>query len=59
MTVFNEQSTVQIGGRWNARTGRVERPFVGVGAGALFNGLRPLDRAREGDPLARVEGSAR
>lgn len=59
LTVFNEQSTVHVGGRWNPRTGRVERGLVGVVAGALFNGLRPLDRARDGDPAARVDGSAR
>ncbi len=57
--MFNGQSSVQIGGRWNPRTGQVERPFLGVVAGALFNGLRPLDRARDGEPAAAVEGTAR
>jgi len=40
ITVFNDQSVMQLGGRWNPNTNRVERSFIGVMAGVLFNGLR-------------------
>lgn len=42
-TVFNDQSLVQLGGRYNPTTRRIDRPFVGIIAGAVYNGLRPLD----------------
>ena len=42
--MFNDQSLVQIGGKWNSKLNAVERPFIGVMAGVLFNGLRPLDQ---------------
>lgn len=42
-TVFNDQSLVQIGGRLNPTLRRIDRPFVGIIAGAVYNGLRPLD----------------
>lgn len=45
LTVFNDQSLVQIGGLYNPSSQTVERPFVGVIAAALYNGLRPLDLA--------------
>lgn len=47
LTVFNSQSVVQLGGKWNPTLGRVERPFAGVVAGVVYNGLRPLDVAAD------------
>jgi hypothetical protein len=35
---------MQIGGRWNQQTGRVERPFLGVMSGLVFNTHRPLGK---------------
>lgn len=35
LTVFNSQSTIQVGGRWNRSKGRVERSFLGVIAGLV------------------------
>ena len=45
LTVFNGQGKIQIGGIWNPTLKRVERPFLGVIAGVVYNGLRPLDEA--------------
>ena len=50
LTVFNDQSVIHLGGRWNPTLKRVERPFTGVMAGIVYNGLRPLDIAA--DPLS-------
>ena len=38
---------VHLGGRWNPTLKRVERPFTGVMAGIVYNGLRPLDLAAD------------
>ena len=45
LTVFNDQAEIQVGGMWktNGGGGHVYRPFVGVIAGVLYNGVRPLD----------------
>ena len=43
-TVFNDQSVLSIGGR-RKRGGnslKVERPFLGIVAGVVYNNLRPL-----------------
>ena len=45
LTVFNDQMSVQIGGLWNANHEKSDRAFVGVLAGVIYNGLRPLDQA--------------
>ena len=45
LTVFNDQSVIQLGGRWNPTLKRIEKPFTGVMAGVVYNGLRPLDLA--------------
>ena len=45
--MFNHQSQIQLGGKWNPVKSRVERPFKGVMSGVVFNGLRPLDLAAE------------
>jgi len=54
-TVFNDQSLIQMGGRYNSRTRRVDRPFMGVMAGVVYNGLRPLELAANGDPRTQVD----
>ncbi|XP_076392462.1 neurexin 1 isoform X3 [Megachile rotundata] len=45
LSVFNSQSTIQVGGRWNRNTGRVEKPFLGIIAGLVVNGARILELA--------------
>ena len=47
MNMFNSQSRIQIGGKWNQLLGRVEKPFLGVMAGISFNKVRPLDMVRD------------
>ncbi|XP_026670573.1 neurexin-1a-beta-like isoform X1 [Ceratina calcarata] len=47
--VFNSQSTIQVGGRWNRNEGRVERPFLGIIAGLVVNGARILELAAAKD----------
>lgn len=42
-TVFNDQSLVQIGGRFIQQTKKVDRPFVGIMAGIVYNSLKPLE----------------
>ena len=59
LTVFNSQSQIQIGGKWNPTLRRVERPFRGVLAGFVYNGLRPLDLAADQDKRTKVQGDVR
>lgn len=56
MTVFNSQSTIQIGGRWNRNKGRVERPFLGIIAGLVVNGARILELAASKDGRVITRG---
>lgn len=49
MAVFNSQSTIQVGGRWNHSKGRVDRPFLGVVSGLVVNGARILELAAAKD----------
>ena len=56
MTVFNSQSRIQIGGKWSELLGRVEKPFLGVMAGLVYNKMRPLDLARERKPRTDIMG---
>ena len=56
LLVFNTQNLLQIGGKWNPHLTRIERPFIGVMAGFVFNGLRPLDLAKESHPLTKIQG---
>ncbi len=56
LTVFNSQSQIQIGGKWNPSLRRVDRPFVGVMAGLVYNGLRPLDLAADADVRTKIQG---
>ena len=56
LLVFNTQNLLQIGGKWNRSLRRVERPFIGVMAGLVFNGLRPIDLAADSHPLTKIQG---
>ncbi|XP_021923606.1 neurexin-3 isoform X3 [Zootermopsis nevadensis] len=56
LSVFNSQAQIQIGGKWNDAKQRVERPFSGVMAGLVFNGLRLLDLASEKNGHISVRG---
>ncbi|XP_043272551.1 neurexin-3 isoform X2 [Venturia canescens] len=58
LTVFNSQSTIQVGGRWNRSNGRVERPFLGVISGLVVNGARILEvaSAREDRVVITIRG---
>ncbi|XP_018315863.1 neurexin-3 [Mycetomoellerius zeteki] len=56
LTVFNSQSTIQVGGRWNRSKGRVERPFLGVIAGLVVNGARILELAAAKDGKVASRG---
>ncbi|XP_023027641.2 neurexin 1 isoform X2 [Leptinotarsa decemlineata] len=55
LQVFNSQSQIQIGGKWNKK-GRIERPFSGIISGVVVNGLRILDLAAEKDIHASIRG---
>ncbi|KOX71281.1 Neurexin-2-beta [Melipona quadrifasciata] len=56
LSVFNTQSTIQIGGRWNRNKGRVERPFLGIIAGLVVNGARILELAAAKDGRVTTRG---
>lgn len=56
LTVFNSQSTIQVGGRWNRSKGRVERPFLGVIAGLVINGAKILELAAAKDGKVTTRG---
>ena len=59
LLVFNTQNQIQFGGKWNQHLNKVDRPFIGVMAGLVFNNLRPLDLASESNQLTRVQGNVR
>ena len=59
LTVFNSQSQIQLGGKWNPTLNRVARPFRGVLAGLVYNGLRPLDLAADGNKRTKIQGDVR
>lgn len=56
LTVFNSQSTIQVGGRWNRSRNKVERPFLGVIAGLVVNGARILELAAGKDARVTTRG---
>lgn len=56
--MFNSQSAIYVGGKWNKAKSRVERGFSGVIAGLVVNGIRVLDLAAEKDSGASVRGDA-
>ncbi|XP_025837261.1 neurexin-3-like [Agrilus planipennis] len=49
LQVFNSQSQIQIGGKWSPGKSRIERPFTGIIAGVVVNGIRILDLAAAKD----------
>jgi len=59
LTVFNSQSLVQVGGRWNQVKQTLEQPFQGVLAGIVYNGLRPLDLAHDKSERTKIRGSVK
>ncbi|GLV43351.1 Neurexin 1 [Carabus blaptoides fortunei] len=56
LQVFNSQSQIQVGGKWNRGKSRVERPFTGILAGVVVNGMRVLDLAAEKDTHTSIRG---
>uniref|UniRef100_A0A0P4XQR9 Neurexin-2-beta n=1 Tax=Daphnia magna TaxID=35525 RepID=A0A0P4XQR9_9CRUS len=54
--IFNSQSQIHVGGSWNEVKSKVDRPFVGIIAGLVFNGIRVLDLAAERDPRIQIRG---
>lgn len=56
LQIFNSQSQIQIGGKWNKNRSRIERPFTGIVAGVVVNGLRVLDLAAEKDIHTSIRG---
>ncbi|XP_048126648.1 neurexin-1a-beta-like isoform X29 [Alosa alosa] len=55
LTIFNSQTTIQIGGLEKDRT----RSFQGQLSGLYYNGLKVFNMAVEGDPNIQIEGSVR
>ncbi|XP_041725633.1 neurexin-1a-like isoform X4 [Coregonus clupeaformis] len=55
LTIFNSQTTIQIGGWDRDRS----RSFQGQLSGLYYNGLKVFNMATEGDPNIRVQGSVR
>lgn len=56
MNIFNTHAKVEIGGHKNVLRNSIEKPFLGIIAGLVFNGHRLLDMAAEDDPRVKVEG---
>ncbi|XP_056465851.1 neurexin-1a-like [Gadus chalcogrammus] len=55
LTIFNSQTTIQIGG-WEREQGN---SFQGQLSGLYYNGLKVFNMAVEGDPNIKVKGSVR
>ncbi|XP_044228463.1 neurexin-1a-like isoform X3 [Thunnus albacares] len=55
LTIFNSQTTIQIGGWERDRS----RSFQGQLSGLYYNGLKVFNMAAEGDPNIRIQGSVR
>ncbi|XP_026868386.2 neurexin-1a-like isoform X8 [Electrophorus electricus] len=55
LTIFNSQTTIQIGGWDRDRS----QSFQGQMSGLYYNGLKVFNMAAEGDPNVRTEGSVR
>ena len=56
MSVFNSQARIQIGGKWHQVMGRVERPYLGVLAGIVYNKVRVLDDVKDRRPGTDIMG---
>ncbi|KAM9727389.1 neurexin-1a-beta-like isoform 27-T27 [Menidia menidia] len=55
LTIFNSQTTIQIGGWEPDRS----RSFQGQLSGLYYNGLKVFNMAAEGDPNIKIQGSVR
>ncbi|KAG7277466.1 hypothetical protein CRUP_010614 [Coryphaenoides rupestris] len=55
LTIFNSQTTIQIGGWERDRN----RSFQGHLSGLYYNGLKVFNMAVEGDPNIRIQGTVR
>ncbi|XP_028323528.1 neurexin-1a-like isoform X23 [Gouania willdenowi] len=55
LTIFNSQTTIQIGGWERDRS----RSFQGQLSGLYYNGLKVFNMAAEGDPNIRIQGTVR
>ncbi|XP_038136049.1 neurexin-1a-beta isoform X9 [Cyprinodon tularosa] len=55
LTIFNSQTTIQIGGWERDRRGS----FQGQLSGLYYNGLKVFNMAAEGDPNIKIKGSVR
>nr|XP_043902569.1 neurexin-1a isoform X18 [Solea senegalensis] len=55
LTIFNSQTTIQIGGWERDRS----RSFQGQLSGLYYNGLKVFNMAAEGDPNIKIQGSVR
>ncbi|XP_034008294.1 neurexin-1a-beta isoform X4 [Trematomus bernacchii] len=55
LTIFNSQTTIQIGGWERDRTGS----FQGQLSGLYYNGLKVFNMAADGDPNIKIQGTAR
>uniref|UniRef100_H2UYC2 Neurexin 1b n=1 Tax=Takifugu rubripes TaxID=31033 RepID=H2UYC2_TAKRU len=55
LTIFNSQTTIQIGG-WERDQ---SRSFQGQLSGLYYNGLKVFNMAAEGEPNIRIQGSVR
>ncbi|XP_029377792.1 neurexin-1-beta isoform X6 [Echeneis naucrates] len=55
LTIFNSQTTIQIGGSERERS----RSFQGQLSGLYYNGLKVFNMAAEGDPNIKIQGSVR
>ncbi|XP_034944806.1 neurexin-3 isoform X2 [Chelonus insularis] len=58
LTIFNSQSIIQVGGKWNKSNARVEKPFQGVISGLVVNGARILELAAgsENEVVVTIKG---
>ncbi|XP_071742721.1 neurexin 1 isoform X4 [Lepeophtheirus salmonis] len=56
LTVFNSQSQIHVGGKWNPTSHKIEKSFQGIIAGLVYNGLRPLDLVANRDGGAKIHG---
>ncbi|KAL3050183.1 hypothetical protein OYC64_012262 [Pagothenia borchgrevinki] len=55
LTIFNSQTTIQIGGWERDRSGS----FQGQLSGLYYNGLKVFNMAADGDPNIKIQGTAR
>ncbi|XP_023315874.1 neurexin-1 isoform X2 [Trichogramma pretiosum] len=54
--VFNSQSTIQIGGRWNRGKNKIDKTFMGIISGLIVNGARIFELAAAKDNRVSIKG---